>query len=66
MSNKVRLGILGLGNMGSSHATKLHAGECPEILLTAVCDLKPERLDWARENLGDDVTRFVVPMRCKL
>ena len=58
MSNKVRLGILGLGNMGSSHATKLHAGECPEIVLTAVCDVKPERLEWAKENLGDDVARF--------
>ena len=60
MNNKVRLGILGLGNMGSSHATKLHAGECPEIVLTAVCDVKPERLEWAKENLGDDVARFAV------
>ena len=50
MSNKVRLGILGLGNMGSSHATKMHAGECPEITLSAVCDIKPERLEWAKEN----------------
>ena len=58
MSNKVRLGILGIGNMGSSHATKLVAGECPEIELTAVCDVKPERLEWAKETLGDSVARF--------
>ncbi len=58
MSNKVRLGILGIGNMGSSHATKLVAGECPEIELTAVCDVKPERLEWAKETLGDGVARF--------
>ena len=45
MSNKVRLGILGLGNMGASHAKKLLAGEVPEIELTAVCDIKPDRLD---------------------
>ena len=58
MSKKVRLGILGIGNMGSSHATKLVAGECPEIELTAVCDVKPERLEWAKENLGEGVARF--------
>ncbi len=58
MSKKVRLGILGIGNMGSSHATKLVAGECPEIELTAVCDVKPERLEWAKETLGEGVARF--------
>ena len=55
---KVRLGILGLGNMGSSHAKKIYAGECPEIVLTAVADRKPDRMDWAKENLGEDVAMF--------
>ncbi|MBQ9112911.1 MAG: Gfo/Idh/MocA family oxidoreductase [Clostridia bacterium] len=55
---KVRLGILGLGNMGSSHAKKIYAGECPEIVLTAVADKKPDRMDWAKENLGEDVAVF--------
>ena len=49
---KVRLGILGLGNMGSSHAKKIFQGECPEIELTAVADRKPDRIDWAKENLA--------------
>lgn len=56
---KVRLGIIGLGNMGSSHAKKIVAGEAgDEIILTAVCDIKPEKLDWAKAELGDGVARF--------
>ncbi len=55
---QVRLGILGIGNMGTSHAQKLYAGECEEILLTAVCDIKQERRAWCRENLGEEVAIF--------
>ena len=55
---KIRLGILGLGNMGSSHAKKIFAGECPEIVLTAVADIKPEKLDWKNETLDDSVAFF--------
>lgn len=58
MSDKVRVGMIGLGNMGASHAKKLLAGECPEIELTAVCDVKEERLNWAKEELGEGVARF--------
>ena len=58
MSNTIKLGILGLGNMGSSHAKKILAGECPEIELTAVCDWKAERQDWARETLGEGIALF--------
>ena len=58
--DKVRFGIIGIGNMGSGHATYLHAGEIDGACLTAVCDLKQSRLDWAKEKLGDDVARFSV------
>ncbi len=54
----VRLGILGLGNMGSSHAEKLFAGECAEITLSAVCDEKADRRDWAKGKFGDAVAVF--------
>ncbi len=50
--NKIRLGVLGLGNMGSEHCANLTAGKCPEIDLCAVCDVKPARLEWAKENFG--------------
>ena len=58
MEKQVRLGVLGLGNMGADHAKKIFEGRCPEIRLTAVCDIKPDRLEWAKEKLGEDVARF--------
>ncbi len=55
---KVRIGIIGIGNMGTVHANKFVQGECPECELTAVCDVNPDRLDWAKENLPETVARF--------
>ncbi len=51
--SKVRLGIIGVGNMGSSHIKNYLKGTLPEIEITAVCDIKPDRLDWAKEQLPD-------------
>ena len=48
--DKVRMGIIGIGNMGSSHLSNIIAGKCPEIAVTAVCDINPERLSWAKEK----------------
>ena len=41
---KVRLGIVGLGNMGSHHAREIGAGKIPRLEVAAVCDAKTERL----------------------
>ena len=46
----VRLGIIGVGNMGSGHANNIVAGKCPEITLTAVADINPVRLDRRRDD----------------
>jgi predicted dehydrogenase len=40
----VRLGIIGIGNMGIHHARMVDAGSIPGCRLAAVCDTKPERL----------------------
>jgi predicted dehydrogenase len=40
----VRLGIVGLGNMGKIHATNLLAQKVPGAELTAVCDLDSSKL----------------------
>jgi len=40
---KVRLGIVGIGNMGYSHATSVLAGKVPRLELTAVADTEPAR-----------------------
>ena len=44
---KIRLGILGIGNMGTSHAKSVKEGKCPEFQVAAVCDRNPERIAWA-------------------
>ena len=36
--NQVKLGIIGLGNMGSGHCSNILAGLTPEIKLTAAAD----------------------------
>jgi len=40
---KVRLGIVGLGNMGSGHATNILAGKVKGLELTAIADADPAR-----------------------
>ena len=42
---KIRLGVVGLGNMGSKHSQNIIQGLCPEIELAAICDLKQDRID---------------------
>ncbi len=55
---KVRLGIIGIGNMGSGHSRGLVEGKVPELELTAVADLKESRREWAKENLPETVKIF--------
>ncbi len=52
---KVRLGIIGIGNMGTNHAKSLVEGKVPEMELTAVADRKESRRTGGRENLPETV-----------
>ncbi len=45
----IRLGIIGCGNMGTSHINNILSGAMPEFELTAVADLKEERRKAALE-----------------
>ena len=56
--DKVRVAIVGTGGMGSHHARYLVKGAVPEVELVAVCDINPERLRWAKENLGEGIRAF--------
>lgn len=56
--DKVRYGIIGIGNMGSGHAVNLDKGVIDGACLTAVCDIRPERLEWAANTLAQDVLKF--------
>ncbi len=40
----VRIGIVGLGNMGGVHATQILGGKIPRLQLTAVCDVDAKKL----------------------
>jgi predicted dehydrogenase len=51
--NKVRIGIIGLGDMGSKHAKNIAEGKIKNLELTAVCDADAGRRDWASVNLGE-------------
>lgn len=49
--NKVRIGIIGIGTMGTAHAKYLNAHEVRGAELTAVLEVQEEKINWAKENL---------------
>lgn len=51
--SKVRLGIIGAGNMGSGHIRNILAGKCPEIEVVAVADRRESRREAAHEQLPE-------------
>lgn len=54
----VRIGIVGIGNMGTSHAKYIAAGEVAGAELAAVCDISADRLRWAKEQFGEQLHTF--------
>ena len=59
MAEKVKLGIIGIGNQGSTYARRLvKENWVPEIEVAAIADINPARLDWARENVSPDIAYF--------
>jgi predicted dehydrogenase len=56
--DKVKIGIVGIGNMGSGHCSSIIEGKVPELELAAVADIRDIRRTWAKENLPDGVVIF--------
>lgn len=56
--NQVRMGIVGIGNMGSGHAKSIVEGKVPDMVLTAVADVREVRRQWAKENLTEGIAVF--------
>ena len=50
---KVRVGIIGVGNMGGAHAWQIACGNIPGMELTALCDNNPTHLESVKERFGD-------------
>lgn len=49
----VRAGVIGIGNIGTSHARCLAQGQIKGLSLAAVCDNAPSRLEWCREHFPE-------------
>ena len=58
MHNKVKLGIIGYGHIGSQHGRAIRDGKCPQVELTAVCDCDPARLELARKTNGQALNLY--------
>lgn len=56
----VRVGIIGVGNMGSVHARSILDGRIPGAVLAAVCDTNPARLDGYGEAAGFTTTNALL------
>ncbi len=55
----VRIGIIGVGNMGNHHIDYLAGNEIPGAVLKAVCDVNPDQLDRAKSRTGEGVEAYV-------
>jgi len=56
--DKVKIGIIGIGNMGAGHMKYLARGDIEGAQLTAVCDAAADRLRAAKESYGDGLQTF--------
>ncbi|MBR4072904.1 MAG: Gfo/Idh/MocA family oxidoreductase [Clostridia bacterium] len=56
--SKIKLGIIGIGNMGTGHYNNIKNGNCPEVELVAVADTNPDRIKWAEENMAAQIKKF--------
>lgn len=61
MMQTVRIGIVGMGNMGTGHAQYLIEGQVAGGVLAAACDVRPERLAQLRDEWGDRVKLYESP-----
>jgi predicted dehydrogenase len=51
----IKVGVIGIGNMGSSHARLLSKGGISGAILTAVCDPNSDQLDLIKSSAMGDV-----------
>ena len=48
---KLKLGIIGVGNIATAHINNILEGKCPDIEITALADRKESRREWAKEKV---------------
>lgn len=50
---KVRLGVIGFGSMGSEHCVSISSGQVNNMVIGAICDIAEERLEEAKKLYPD-------------
>ena len=55
---EIRYGILGCGNIGTTHANNLTSGKVKGGVLSAVCDKNPKKLEIFKEKYGDSISYY--------
>ncbi len=50
---KINLGIIGVGNQGSTYVKHMYGGKCPEINLAAIADCDPTRIENVKKIYAD-------------
>ena len=56
--DRIKIGIIGIGNMGKVYCTSIEEGKVPGMILSAVAGIRQASRTWARENLSDTVAIF--------
>lgn len=56
--NRVKIGLIGIGNIGSSHLRNLMEGQVEGADLVAICDSDANKLSWASDLYGDRARYF--------
>ncbi|MDR0249686.1 MAG: Gfo/Idh/MocA family oxidoreductase [Oscillospiraceae bacterium] len=56
--DEVRLGVIGVGNIGSMHCRNIAQGKVPGMTLTCAADTNAERRGWCEETLPRGVKVF--------
>lgn len=54
----VKVGVIGIGNMGSSHVQLLDKGLINGAALTAICSSNEARIEWVKNHTTGDVQIF--------
>jgi len=54
----VKVGVIGIGNMGSTHVLNLDQGQIEGATLTAICSRNEERIEWVKNHTTGDVQIF--------
>ncbi|MBT2699943.1 Gfo/Idh/MocA family oxidoreductase [Bacillus sp. ISL-40] len=54
----VKVGVIGIGNMGSSHVQMLDQGQIKGAALTAICSRNESRIEWVKNSTKGNVQIF--------